>query len=151
MLAFRTVTYCTENEETPGRSSKPDATFHPARWAARAEKRIFHDPPRLPRNRRPLTATGIWLLKVSSGCELSFMMCIPSGSLLPVAALRIRAQPAQVRALEVETEYVRRRPSDFKQLLPGEPERFISWGSKPEPPKIPSADQRGLSRARSMG
>jgi len=24
-------------------------------------------------------------------------------------------------------------------------------GSKPEPPKIPSADQRGLSRARSMG
>jgi hypothetical protein len=25
------------------------------------------------------------------------------------------------------------------------------WGSKPEPPKIPSADQRGLSRARSMG
>lgn len=54
------------------------------------------------------------------------MMCIPSGSFLPVAALRIRAQPAQVRALEVETEYVRRRPSDFKQLVPGEPERFIS-------------------------
>ena len=26
-----------------------------------------------------------------------------------------------------------------------------SRGSKPEPPKIPSADQRGLSRARSMG
>ena len=26
-----------------------------------------------------------------------------------------------------------------------------TWGSKPEPPKIPSADQRGLSRARSMG
>ena len=26
-----------------------------------------------------------------------------------------------------------------------------AWGSKPEPPKIPSADQRGLSRARSMG
>jgi UDP-2,3-diacylglucosamine hydrolase len=25
------------------------------------------------------------------------------------------------------------------------------WGSKPEPPKIPSADQRGLSRARSIG
>lgn len=62
----------------------------------------------------------------ATGCELSFMMCIPSGSFLPVAALRIRAQPAQVRALEVETEYVRRRPSDFKQLVPGEPERFIS-------------------------
>lgn len=34
-----------------GRSSKPDATFHPARWAGQAEKRIFHDPPRLPRDR----------------------------------------------------------------------------------------------------
>ena len=28
---------------------------------------------------------------------------------------------------------------------------FVGRGSKPEPPKIPSADQRGLSRARSMG
>ena len=28
---------------------------------------------------------------------------------------------------------------------------FAIRGSKPEPPKIPSADQRGLSRARSMG
>lgn len=28
---------------------------------------------------------------------------------------------------------------------------LTTWGSKPEPPKIPSADQRGLSRARSMG
>ena len=28
---------------------------------------------------------------------------------------------------------------------------FDDGGSKPEPPKIPSADQRGLSRARSMG
>lgn len=28
---------------------------------------------------------------------------------------------------------------------------FANRGSKPEPPKIPSADQRGLSRARSMG
>ena len=29
--------------------------------------------------------------------------------------------------------------------------RVRERGSKPEPPKIPSADQRGLSRARSMG
>ena len=28
---------------------------------------------------------------------------------------------------------------------------LLDRGSKPEPPKIPSADQRGLSRARSMG
>ena len=32
-----------------GRSSKPDATFHPARWAAQAAKRISSDPPRLQR------------------------------------------------------------------------------------------------------
>ena len=34
----------------------------------------------------------------------------------------------------------------YQTVLPGP-----GWGSKPEPPKIPSADQRGLSRARSMG
>lgn len=51
----------------PGRSSKPDATFHPVRWAAQAAKRISRDPPRLPRDRHlPLTVAGIWLLKVSS-------------------------------------------------------------------------------------
>lgn len=39
-----------------GRSSKPDATFHPARWAAQAAKRISRDPPRLPRDRhRPVS------------------------------------------------------------------------------------------------
>ena len=42
------------------------------------------------------------------------------------------------------------------QASPMIAERFTTaivdyWGSKPEPPKIPSADQRGLSRARSMG
>ena len=34
-----------------GRNSKPDATFHPARWAAQAAKPISRDPPRLPRDR----------------------------------------------------------------------------------------------------
>lgn len=41
-------------------------------------------------------------------------------------------------------------------LIDGDPQAsaasWAAWrGSKPEPPKIPSADQRGLSRARSMG
>lgn len=48
-----------------GRSSKPDATFHPARWAAQAAKRISRDPPRLPRDRhRPI------LLENSVCCPL---------------------------------------------------------------------------------
>lgn len=41
-----------------GRSSKPDATFHPARWAAQAAKRISRDPPRLPRNLQLPTRSG---------------------------------------------------------------------------------------------
>ncbi len=41
-----------------GRNSKPDATFHPARWAAQAAKRISRDPPRPPRDRhRPEPAS----------------------------------------------------------------------------------------------
>lgn len=36
---------------TQGRSSKPDATFHLAHWAAQAAKRVSRDPPRLPRDR----------------------------------------------------------------------------------------------------
>ena len=46
-----------------GRSSKPDATFHPARSAAQAAKPISRDPPRLPRDRhRPSTVSGERLL-----------------------------------------------------------------------------------------
>lgn len=44
-----------------GRSSKPDATFHPARWAAQVAKRISRDPPRLLRDRhRPVPAAHGW-------------------------------------------------------------------------------------------
>ena len=38
-----------------------------------------------------------------------------------------------------------------KRSFDGQSAFFPVRGSKPEPPKIPSADQRGLSRARSMG
>ncbi len=48
---------------------------------------------------------------------------------------------------KVEDKYfIKRMPNSGGDHAPA-----CDWGSKPEPPKIPSADQRGLSRARSMG
>jgi plasmid replication initiation protein len=45
-----------------------------------------------------------------------------------------------------------RKVTDIKFTFLKNPQQQLQfWGSKPEPPKIPSADQRGLSRARSMG
>jgi hypothetical protein len=60
-----------------------------------------------------------------------------------------RSYASAIRHFEIE----------WKGLLPSTADaiaRYLAdyaptWGSKPEPPKIPSADQRGLSRARSMG
>ena len=78
---------------------------------------------------------------------------------------------SRVRGRDTKPEMIIRRGLHARGLryrlhdktLPGRPDLVFSkcrvavfihgcfWGSKPEPPKIPSADQRGLSLARSMG
>lgn len=90
-----------------GRSSKPDATFHPARWAAQAAKRISHDPPRLPRDRhRPLTAAGIWLLKVSSRLvdACSLFQSPPNGKLKVIGECRLSG--IAIRALNYRSRCI---------------------------------------------
>ena len=85
---------------------------------------------------------------MSSACRVSGMHCyLRQGSRVSAAVnlVRIPSDPCK-----------RPYPVCPQQLgettLCSHPEEdLLSRGSKPEPPKIPSADQRGLSRARSMG
>ena len=68
--------------------------------------------------------------------------------LLPPASPLGRPRETDLRSVMNAILYIGSTGCQWRQL----PKEFPPyWGSKPEPPKIPSADQRGLSRARSMG
>lgn len=73
------------------------------------------------------------------------LLCLIMGTSL--SGLGQTAEPYPSRPIEFVVGYAAGGPTDITARLIALELR----GSKPEPPKIPSADQRGLSRARSMG
>ena len=98
------------------------------------------------------------------GCLAIDFWAIPKTRAVPVSCQpEVMAEPCRVQGFEFEwprsfAQGVREPLAGVVDLATAQRRQLCCrWGlveirgSKPEPPKIPSADQRGLSRARSMG
>ena len=84
-----------------------------------------------------------WLTALAS-CRAAAGTSVPTGSWFSRPTLNVTGGLCG-RMFGIENLCLSRRAGDATAA------HCVKWGSKPEPPKIPSADQRGLSRARSMG